>query len=132
MDSLDSPIYPYLEGEDLARREPQIASFTTGFNYPRPTFEWFLSDPLSYTGLALNFITIDLQCDKSLKFKFQLEFTTDFYKKYIRAIGLMSRVFANGPEDRGSISRSSHTKDSKNGTLYHPPWHSALWGKDQE
>ena len=30
-----------------------------------------------------------------------------------RAIGLMGGVFANGPGDRGSISRSSHTKDSK-------------------
>ena len=34
----------------------------------------------------------------------------------IRAIGLMSRVFANGLGDRGLISGSSHTKDSKNGT----------------
>ena len=32
-----------------------------------------------------------------------------------RAIGLMSRVFANGLEDRGSIP-GDHTKDSKNGT----------------
>ena len=27
-------------------------------------------------------------------------------------------TFINGPGDRGSISRSSHTKDSKNGTWY--------------
>ena len=33
-----------------------------------------------------------------------------------RAIGLMSTVFANGPENRDSNPRSSHTKDSKNGT----------------
>ena len=31
-------------------------------------------------------------------------------------IGLMSRVFANGSGDRGFKNRSSHTKDSKNGT----------------
>ena len=31
-------------------------------------------------------------------------------------IGIMVRVFANGPGDLGSISRSNHTKDSKNGT----------------
>ena len=31
-------------------------------------------------------------------------------------IGQAVRVFANGPGDLGSISRSSHTKDSKNGT----------------
>ena len=30
--------------------------------------------------------------------------------------GLMSRVFANGPVNRGFNPRSSHTKDSKNGT----------------
>ena len=29
--------------------------------------------------------------------------------------GLVGRVFANGPEDLGSISRSHHTKDFKNG-----------------
>ena len=28
-----------------------------------------------------------------------------------QAIGLMSRVFANGPGDRGSIPGRSHTKD---------------------
>ena len=31
-------------------------------------------------------------------------------------IGIMVRVFANGLGDLGSISWSSHTKDSKNGT----------------
>ena len=30
---------------------------------------------------------------------------------------IMGRVFANGPGDWGSISRSSHTKDSKCGTI---------------
>ena len=35
---------------------------------------------------------------------------------YIPDIGLMVRVFANGPGDLGSNPRSSHTKDSKNGT----------------
>ena len=29
---------------------------------------------------------------------------------------MMIRVFDNGPGDLGSKSRSSHTKDSKNGT----------------
>ena len=38
-----------------------------------------------------------------------------FYQSII-FIGLMSRVFANGLKDQGSIPRSSHTKDSKNGT----------------
>ena len=38
---------------------------------------------------------------------------------YYWAIGLMSRVFADGLEDRGSNPRSSHTKDSKNGTWCH-------------
>ena len=32
------------------------------------------------------------------------------------AIGLMSRVFANCPGDRGSIPRRPGFKDSKNGT----------------
>ena len=32
-----------------------------------------------------------------------------------QAIGLMNRVFANGPGDRGSIP-GCHTKDSKNST----------------
>ena len=31
-------------------------------------------------------------------------------------IGLMSRVFAYSPEDRGFNPRSNHTKHSKNGT----------------
>ena len=31
-------------------------------------------------------------------------------------IGIMVRVFANGPGDLGSNTRSSHTKDFKNGT----------------
>ena len=35
------------------------------------------------------------------------------YFYYYRAIGLMSWVFANGPEDGGSNRRSSPTKDSK-------------------
>ena len=35
---------------------------------------------------------------------------------YYRAIGQMNRLFTNGPGDRGSIGRSSHTKDSKNDT----------------
>ena len=30
---------------------------------------------------------------------------------YNRLIGLVGRVFANGPGDRGSIRSSSHTKD---------------------
>ena len=36
------------------------------------------------------------------------------YLVEIKGHGLMSRVFANGPGDRGSIP--VHTKDSKNGT----------------
>ena len=36
-----------------------------------------------------------------------------------RAIGLMSRVFANSLGDLGFNPRSSHTKDSKNGTWCH-------------
>ena len=35
---------------------------------------------------------------------------------YCSVIGLLSRVFANGPRDWGSIPGTSHTKDSKNGT----------------
>ena len=35
-------------------------------------------------------------------------------------IGIMVRVFANGPGDLGSISRSSHTKDSKKWYLMPP------------
>ena len=40
-----------------------------------------------------------------------------YYKSFMwyRAIGLISRVFDNGPEDRGSIP-GRHTKDSKNDT----------------
>ena len=37
-----------------------------------------------------------------------------FYFKqftFYRLIGLRGRVFANGPGDQGSISRSRHTKD---------------------
>ena len=37
-----------------------------------------------------------------------------FYR--IPDIGIMVRVFANGPGGLGSISRSSHIKDFKNGT----------------
>ena len=33
-----------------------------------------------------------------------------------RLIGLVGRVFANGPGDRGSNPRSRHTKDFKNST----------------
>ena len=38
------------------------------------------------------------------------------YEFLILDIGIMVRVFANGLGYLGSISRSSHTKDSKNGT----------------
>ena len=37
-------------------------------------------------------------------------------KMYNWAIGLMSRVFANGPGRPGFNPKSSHTKDSKDGT----------------
>ena len=45
------------------------------------------------------------------------------FKFMYQAIGLMSRVFANGP---GFNPRSSHSKDSKNDTWCHLALHSAL------
>ena len=66
---------------------------------------------------AIMNIRLQISKEIALFLKFKYSNTVAWTKiSLLQAIGVMSREFANGPGDRGSISRSSHTKDSKNGT----------------
>ena len=51
--------------------------------------------------------------------QYLMNYNGGFISTLYQLIGLVGRVFANGPGRLGFNPRLSHTKDLKNGTWYH-------------